>query len=192
MEAFFPDRPGTLDPAFAARRAFVDDLEADPPATWWKQVRAPVLVLNGGKDSQVPADENAAAILEALEDAPTDRFESRIFPDKNHLFQDAKTGAVDEYGEIDQTVAPEVLEHVAGWLETVASSSAAVPGPDSVAIEPGSGNLSSRAPAGTPTIAATPGSRRRSGTGRSSWPRTSRRGTTPNPGATSSPARRHR
>ncbi len=141
MERYFPDRPGTLDPGFAARQAFVDDLEADPPATWWKQVRAPVLVLNGGKDSQVPAEENVGAIVEALEQAPTERLESRIFPDKNHLFQTATSGAVDEYEEIDQTIAPEVLEHIAGWLDRVGPSSPAGLGPDSVTIEPGSGTF---------------------------------------------------
>lgn len=116
MEAFFPDRPGTLDPGFAARDAFVEDLKADPPATWWEQVRAPVLVLNGGKDSQVPAEENVGALLDALERAPTERFESEIFPDKNHLFQKATSGAVGEYGEIEQTIAPEVLERIGDWL----------------------------------------------------------------------------
>lgn len=117
MEAFFPDRPGTLDPGYAARDAFVEDLASPGPADYWKRVRAPVLVLNGGRDSQVPADENVGALLEALEAAPTDRFESEVFPDKNHLFQTAETGAVDEYREIEQTIAPEVLERIGDWLE---------------------------------------------------------------------------
>ena len=117
VETFFGDRPGTLDPSFAARDAFVEDLGAPGPAAYWEQVESPVLVLNGGRDSQVPAEENVGALLEALEKAPTERFESEIFPDENHLFQTAGTGAVDEYEEIEQTVAPEVLERIAGWLE---------------------------------------------------------------------------
>lgn len=117
MEAFFPDRPGTLDPGYAARDAFVEDLEGESPAHYWTRVRAPALVLNGGKDSQVPAEENVGAIVEALEEAPTERFESRIFPDKNHLFQTAGTGAVDEYDQIEQTIAPDVLDVIVEWLE---------------------------------------------------------------------------
>lgn len=126
LEEFFPDRPGTLDPSYAARDAFVEDLEDDPPARYWRQVDVPVLVLNGGKDSQVPAEENVAAIVEALEEAPTDRFGSRIFPGLNHLFQEAGSGAVDEYDRIDQTTAPRVLRYVAEWLEETAAPDVSV------------------------------------------------------------------
>lgn len=117
MEEFFPDRPGTLDPAHAARDAFVEDLEAPGPAAYWERMRAPVLVLNGGRDSQVPAGEHVGALLEALETAPTERFESEVFPDKNHMFQTAESGAVDEYRKIEQTIAPDVLERIGDWLE---------------------------------------------------------------------------
>lgn len=120
MEEYFGDRPGTLDPSYAARDAFVEDLKAEPPAHHWKQVSAPVLVLNGGRDSQVPAEENVSAIVEALEEAPTDRFESEIFPDRNHMFQTAETGAVDEYDRIEQTIDPDVLHYIGDWLEEVA------------------------------------------------------------------------
>ena len=37
-------------------------------------------------------------------------------PGLNHLFQHAKTGAVGEYGEIEETMAPEALEKIAGWI----------------------------------------------------------------------------
>lgn len=117
METWFGDRPGTLDPAFAARDTFVEDLKGPAPSTYWERVRAPVLVLNGGRDSQVPAEENVSAIVDALERAPTERVESRVFPNLNHLFQAAGTGAVDEYDRIEQTIAPEVLDFIGDWLE---------------------------------------------------------------------------
>ena len=37
-------------------------------------------------------------------------------PGLNHLFQHARTGAVSEYGEIEETMAPEVLDKIATWI----------------------------------------------------------------------------
>jgi 2-keto-3-deoxy-L-rhamnonate aldolase RhmA len=36
----------------------------------------------------------------------------------NHLFQHCTTGAVTEYGEIEETIAPEVLETITKWIQT--------------------------------------------------------------------------
>lgn len=120
MTEYFGSRPGgTLDPTHAARDAFVTDLRAPSPAAYWREVRAPVLILNGARDSQVPAGENVDGLLQALEEAPTDRYEARIFPGLNHMFQNAETGAVSEYRRIEETIAPEVLAFIADWLGTV-------------------------------------------------------------------------
>jgi hypothetical protein len=35
---------------------------------------------------------------------------------KNHLFQSTKTGNVDEYKEIEETMSPEVLDFVVNWI----------------------------------------------------------------------------
>ena len=37
-------------------------------------------------------------------------------PGLNHLFQPAKTGLPDEYGKIETTFAPAVLEMIADWI----------------------------------------------------------------------------
>jgi hypothetical protein len=42
----------------------------------------------------------------------------KVFPDLNHLFQHAETGLVGEYGRIEETIAPEVLEAIAQWIGT--------------------------------------------------------------------------
>ena len=34
----------------------------------------------------------------------------------NHLFQDAKTGAPGEYGEIEETLAPSALKMIVDWV----------------------------------------------------------------------------
>ena len=43
-------------------------------------------------------------------------------PGLNHLFQTAKTGAVSEYGKIEETISPLALDKIAGWIMTAISS----------------------------------------------------------------------
>jgi len=54
-------------------------------------------------------------VLEAI-DAGTGRFDIRVLPGLNHLFQTAETGAPDEYARIEETMAPEALSTVAAWV----------------------------------------------------------------------------
>jgi hypothetical protein len=37
-------------------------------------------------------------------------------PGLNHLFQDAKTGAPSEYGQIEETISPVALDKIASWI----------------------------------------------------------------------------
>ena len=39
------------------------------------------------------------------------------FDDLNHLFQESTTGALTEYSEIEQTMAPKVLAFVTKWIK---------------------------------------------------------------------------
>jgi len=39
-------------------------------------------------------------------------------PGLNHLFQTAKTGSIEEYGEIEESFAPAALDTIAGWIKT--------------------------------------------------------------------------
>ncbi|WP_404710137.1 alpha/beta hydrolase family protein [Sphingomonas sp. MMS24-J13] len=84
------------------------------PAPNLRAIKVPVLALNGSLDRQVPAKENLPAIRAALKDNK-DATVVEI-PGLNHLFQTAKTGAVGEYAEIEETVAPVALEQMAGWI----------------------------------------------------------------------------
>ena len=80
------------------------------------KVSCPVLALNGGKDVQVPAKVNLEAIDKALKAGGNKDVTVKEYPELNHLFQHAKTGAVSEYGKIDETFAPEVLDVIATWI----------------------------------------------------------------------------
>jgi hypothetical protein len=96
-------------------------LSADP-RTYLGRVRCPVLALNGGKDLQVTPKDNLAAIAATLTKAGNRRFIVRELPGLNHLFQSAATGLVAEYGQIEQTLAPAVLQQVGDWILSVAAT----------------------------------------------------------------------
>jgi dienelactone hydrolase len=84
------------------------------PATALREVRVPVLVLNGSRDLQVIATQNLPPIRAAL---ANDRDVTIIeMPGLNHLFQHATTGSPAEYGGIEETLAPEFLQTVSDWI----------------------------------------------------------------------------
>ncbi|WND04050.1 alpha/beta fold hydrolase [Temperatibacter marinus] len=107
-------RTGTLNPQNAAQETFRNFLKGNPLLDWAK-VKKPVLIMNGSKDSQVPAKENVEGIYKVLGGAKYGAVK-RIFPDLNHMFQTAKTGDTNEYGEIDETISPQVLIALSSWL----------------------------------------------------------------------------
>jgi hypothetical protein len=51
-----------------------------------------------------------------LQDAGNQQATVQKLEGLNHLFQHAATGSPMEYGTIDETMAPEVLAQIAGWI----------------------------------------------------------------------------
>lgn len=90
-------------------------LEFDP-ATVLEKVRCPVLAINGEKDLQVPPKENLSAIEKALKKGGNRSYKIIEFPNLNHIFQEAETGAPSEYITIEQTISPIALEAIADWI----------------------------------------------------------------------------
>ncbi len=86
------------------------------PAEALRQVRCPVLALNGELDMQVDADQNLPAIRAALSEGPNEDYQEQRFPGLNHLFQSAETGAVSEYARIEETMHPEVMKLISDWI----------------------------------------------------------------------------
>jgi uncharacterized protein len=86
------------------------------PAPALKNVRVPVLALDGENDLQVAPRENLRAIEAALESGGNKDVAIKYFPGLNHLFQTSKTGLPGEYGTIEETIAPEVLQTIANWI----------------------------------------------------------------------------
>ena len=86
------------------------------PVNYLSKVHCPLLALNGSLDVQVPAKENLEAIERALIFGGNSRYSIEEIPGANHLFQQAKTGNIDEYSKIEETMSPEVLKKIADWI----------------------------------------------------------------------------
>ena len=86
------------------------------PGEDWAKITAPVLGLYGGNDTQVDADQNTAALQAALDRAGNQDITITVLPTANHLFQNATTGSVQEYAQLDPHLMPEFLAAVSDWL----------------------------------------------------------------------------
>ena len=96
----------------AAYRYF---LEFDPTSSL-KKVKCPVLAMGGTKDCQVPSGENLRGIEKTLKAAGNNDYVVKELPGLNHMFQTAVTGAVSEYGKIEETIAPIALKTITEWI----------------------------------------------------------------------------
>jgi hypothetical protein len=76
----------------------------------------PVLGLFGGKDVQVVLDQNEPALRAALDAAGNDDYEIVVFPNANHLFQEAETGSLREYADLPARFTPEFLPALVEWV----------------------------------------------------------------------------
>ncbi|MDQ6665132.1 MAG: alpha/beta fold hydrolase [Acidobacteriota bacterium] len=86
------------------------------PAPALRKTKQPVLAMNGALDTQVSPRQNLPLIVQALEDGGNGDYEIVTFPNLNHLFQTAKTGAVSEYSTISETIAPAALDVMTAWI----------------------------------------------------------------------------
>lgn len=105
---------GTLSLESAGEPSLRDLLVADP-TTDWRKVTCPVLALNGSLDVQVPP-RSLEGLARALKAGGNAKVETEVLPGLNHGFQTAKTGRVDEYGELEETFAPVALARIAAFI----------------------------------------------------------------------------
>ena len=91
-------------------------LKYDPTEAILK-TNCPALLLNGIKDLQVLASQNLPAYEKIIADYGKTNLTLRELPDLNHLFQHCVTGAPAEYATIDETISPEVLEMIVGFVK---------------------------------------------------------------------------
>lgn len=85
------------------------------PAVSLRSVRCPVLAVTGEKDIQVPAVPNLQKIEELL-GSPKQQVRTVRLPGLNHLLQTCSTGLPEEYGKIEETIAPAALQTISQWI----------------------------------------------------------------------------
>ena len=86
------------------------------PKDYLTKTKCPVLALNGTKDVQVPYKEDLEAIDKYLKIAGNKHYTIMKIEGVNHLFQHADTGLPTEYGNIEETFAPEALKAMSDFI----------------------------------------------------------------------------
>jgi fermentation-respiration switch protein FrsA (DUF1100 family) len=100
-------------------------LQYDPrPAL--RAIKCPVLAINGAKDVQVAARENLDSIRANLLAGGNQRAKAVELPGLNHLLQACETGAISEYGIIEETMNPAALSLIGDWIRQTTG----IPKPD--------------------------------------------------------------
>ena len=95
---------------------FREHFQHDPSATI-AQVKAPVLILQGEKDFQVPRGE-AVALGEALDKAGHRDHKVVIFPNLDHLFMYVEgASTMESYLEKERHIEPVALQAIGDWLD---------------------------------------------------------------------------
>lgn len=79
------------------------------------KIKCPVLTLNGTKDTQVDCTANTIQLEKGLTNC---KHTIKKVDGVNHLFQHCTTGNVVEYQQIEETIAPEVLQTITGWINS--------------------------------------------------------------------------
>lgn len=86
------------------------------PGPALRALKQPVLALNGSLDVQVPPAQNLPAITWELETGANPDYEVVKLAGLNHFFQTAETGSPAEYGQIEETISPVVLNLMGEWI----------------------------------------------------------------------------
>ncbi len=87
------------------------------PEDYLRKVKVPVLALNATLDTQVTSKENLAGLETTLKNGGNKKVEIIEMEGLNHIFQKAQTGAVSEYGQIEETFNEEAMQIIAEWIK---------------------------------------------------------------------------
>lgn len=79
------------------------------------RIQCPLLALQGTRDIQV-SYESLSEIERMVKEGGNEHCTAKGFEGLNHLFQHCETGQESEYTQIEETIAPEVLQAISGWI----------------------------------------------------------------------------
>lgn len=69
------------------------------------------------KDIQVDTDMNLTAIRQHISENGNKNVTIKVYPKLNHLFQTCEKGTLAEYGQLEETINPEVLKDMTEWIK---------------------------------------------------------------------------
>lgn len=104
-----------LIPNFAA--PWMQFFLASDPVPLLERTSAKVLALNGGKDIQVLPDSNTEGIKKGLQKSRSPKYDVKVLPGLNHLFQKCSQCSLSEYGTLDETFSVSALDEMSTWLQ---------------------------------------------------------------------------
>jgi uncharacterized protein len=96
-------------------RWYLEQLRTDP-AEYLPRVRVPVLALTGSLDTSAPP-ENLGALKRGLEAGGNQDVTVEELPNINHFLQTTVPERADAVAEIEETVAPVLIERIVAWLD---------------------------------------------------------------------------
>jgi pimeloyl-ACP methyl ester carboxylesterase len=110
-----------IDPALRARAdtPWFKSFLAFDPARWMRDLDQPIMIVQGGRDTQVePSNaDRLAELAAARKKAPPP--EVLKIPEINHLLVPATTGEVSEYASLaGESIGPGIADAIAKWLST--------------------------------------------------------------------------
>lgn len=99
------------------RLPWVKEFWTYDPLPTIRKVHQPILILQGALDRQITADQ-ATLLEQAAKGAGNKNVTLHIFPNLNHLFLPAKTGAFAEYSKLEtNSIGDDVLKVLGDWIE---------------------------------------------------------------------------
>lgn len=84
------------------------------PVPFISKIKIPVFAAFGTKDIQVPFAANMESLTDNL--PPNRQNRLQVYEGLNHLFQNARTGAISEYAELEETFDTDVMRDLADWI----------------------------------------------------------------------------
>uniref|UniRef100_UPI00359378C6 alpha/beta hydrolase family protein n=1 Tax=Aquiflexum sp. TaxID=1872584 RepID=UPI00359378C6 len=87
------------------------------PEEYISKITVPTFAAFGGKDLQVNAAQNGNRLVELFQ-SKSALLQLQVYPELNHLFQKAETGAVSEYGDIEETFYLTVLQDILAFINS--------------------------------------------------------------------------
>ncbi len=113
-----PEVPAMLKPAFdaalkQAASPYIRQFLTIDASSQLSKITCPVLALNGKKDTQVDCVTNLETLTKGLTSC---NHQIVALDGLNHLFQHCQNGTTQEYGQIEETFAPEALQTIVEWL----------------------------------------------------------------------------